>query len=52
MGTDAIIIDGTTAVTERRVHSLLDDLSLSEMEIPVSIEPTYRPTELPDDQLR
>ncbi|WP_049972627.1 phosphoglycerol geranylgeranyltransferase [Haladaptatus cibarius] len=41
-GTDAIIIGGTTSVTEERVQPLLD--ALASTEIPVYIEPTYRPT--------
>ncbi|WP_394337253.1 heptaprenylglyceryl phosphate synthase [Halegenticoccus soli] len=49
-GTDALIIGGTTTVTEHHVQSLLDDLSPSDLELPVYIEPTYRPTELPDDR--
>lgn len=41
-GTDAIIIGGTTSVTETRVRPMLD--ALASVEIPVYIEPTYRPT--------
>ena len=40
-GTDAIIIGGTTNVTEARVQSILDALSAAE--IPIFVEPTYRP---------
>jgi phosphoglycerol geranylgeranyltransferase len=41
-GTDAIIIGGTTNVTEARVQSILDALSAAE--IPIFVEPTYRPS--------
>ncbi|MFH5802108.1 phosphoglycerol geranylgeranyltransferase [Haladaptatus sp. CMAA 1911] len=41
-GTDAIIIGGTTNVTEARVQPILD--ALSDAEIPIFVEPTYRPT--------
>ncbi|WP_266081144.1 phosphoglycerol geranylgeranyltransferase [Haladaptatus caseinilyticus] len=41
-GTDAIIIGGTTGITEERVRPLLDVFASTE--IPVYIEPTYRPT--------
>jgi phosphoglycerol geranylgeranyltransferase len=39
-GTDAIIIGGTTNVTETRVQPILD--TLSSTEIPIFVEPTYR----------
>ena len=42
-GTDAIIIGGTTNVTEARVQPILDALSATE--IPIFVEPTYRPTQ-------
>ncbi|WP_435158740.1 phosphoglycerol geranylgeranyltransferase [Haladaptatus sp. DFWS20] len=42
IGTDAIIIGGTTNVTEARVQPILD--ALSSTEIPIFVEPTYRPT--------
>ncbi|ODR82605.1 hypothetical protein BG842_22530 [Haladaptatus sp. W1] len=41
MGTDAIIIGGTTNVTESSVQSILD--ALTPAEIQIFIEPTYRP---------
>ncbi|SIR67331.1 phosphoglycerol geranylgeranyltransferase [Haladaptatus litoreus] len=41
-GTDAIIVGGTTNVTEARVQSILD--ALSAVEIPIFVEPTYRPS--------
>ena len=41
-GTDAIIIGGTTNVTEARVQPILD--ALSSTEIPIFVEPTYRPS--------
>ncbi|WP_266080869.1 phosphoglycerol geranylgeranyltransferase [Haladaptatus caseinilyticus] len=41
-GTDAIIIGGTTNVTEARVQPILDALSATE--IPIFVEPTYRPS--------
>ncbi|WP_458190010.1 phosphoglycerol geranylgeranyltransferase [Haladaptatus sp. NG-WS-4] len=41
-GTDAIIVGGTTNVTESSVHSILD--ALTSTEIPIFIEPTYRPS--------
>ncbi len=43
-GTDAIVIGGTTNVTETRVRSILD--ALSAVDIPVFVEPTYRPAEV------
>ena len=43
-GTDAIIIGGTTNVTEARVQPILD--ALSSTEIPIFVEPTYRPRSL------
>ncbi|RBI60304.1 geranylgeranylglyceryl/heptaprenylglyceryl phosphate synthase [halophilic archaeon] len=42
-GTDALIIGGTTNVTEARVYPILD--ALSSTEIPIFVEPTYRPTQ-------
>ncbi len=41
-GTDAIILGGTTNVTEARVQPILD--ALASTEIPIFVEPTYRPT--------
>nr|WP_175424180.1 putative phosphoglycerol geranylgeranyltransferase [Haladaptatus sp. W1] len=41
-GTDAIILGGTTNVTEVRVQPILD--ALSSTEIPILVEPTYRPS--------
>ncbi|WP_231189315.1 phosphoglycerol geranylgeranyltransferase [Haladaptatus sp. DYF46] len=41
-GTDAIIIGGTTNVTEARVQPILD--ALASTEIPIFVEPTYRPS--------
>jgi phosphoglycerol geranylgeranyltransferase len=41
-GTDAIIIGGTTNVTEARVQPILD--ALASTSIPIFVEPTYRPT--------
>lgn len=41
-GTDAIILGDTTNVTEARVQPILD--ALSSTEIPIFVEPTYRPT--------
>ncbi|MFH5801033.1 phosphoglycerol geranylgeranyltransferase [Haladaptatus sp. CMAA 1911] len=41
-GTDAIIVGGTTNVTESGVQSILD--ALASTEIPIFIEPTYRPS--------
>jgi phosphoglycerol geranylgeranyltransferase len=41
-GTDAIIVGGTTNVTESSVHSILD--ALASTEIPIFVEPTYRPS--------
>ncbi|WP_458210829.1 phosphoglycerol geranylgeranyltransferase [Haladaptatus sp. NG-SE-30] len=41
-GTDAIILGGTTNVTESSVQSILD--SLASTEIPIFVEPTYRPS--------
>ncbi|SIR98339.1 phosphoglycerol geranylgeranyltransferase [Haladaptatus litoreus] len=41
-GTDAIIIGGTTNVTEARVQPILN--ALSSTEIPIFVEPTYRPS--------
>ena len=41
-GTDAIIIGGTTNVTEASVQPILD--ALASTEIPIFVEPTYRPT--------
>ncbi|WP_164974685.1 geranylgeranylglyceryl/heptaprenylglyceryl phosphate synthase [Halegenticoccus tardaugens] len=49
-GTDAIIIGGTTTVTEHPVHSLLDGRSASGLETPLYIEPMYRLTELLGDR--
>ena len=40
-GTDAIILGGTTNVTESSVQSILD--ALASTEIPIFVEPTYRP---------
>ncbi|WP_423746707.1 putative phosphoglycerol geranylgeranyltransferase [Haladaptatus sp. SPP-AMP-3] len=40
-GTDALIIGGTTNVTESSVQSILD--ALSSTEIPIFVEPTYHP---------
>jgi phosphoglycerol geranylgeranyltransferase len=42
-GTDAIIIGGTTNVTESSVQSIL--AALTPAEIPIFVEPTYRPTQ-------
>jgi phosphoglycerol geranylgeranyltransferase len=42
MGTDAIILGGTTNVTEARVQPILD--ALASTEIPIFVEPTYRPS--------
>ncbi|GAA0196453.1 geranylgeranylglyceryl/heptaprenylglyceryl phosphate synthase [Haladaptatus pallidirubidus] len=42
-GTDALIIGGTTNVTESSVQSILD--ALASTEIPIFVEPTYRPTQ-------
>ncbi|WP_227357335.1 phosphoglycerol geranylgeranyltransferase [Haladaptatus salinisoli] len=42
-GTDAIIIGGTTNVTEKRVQQLVT--ALASVEIPIFVEPTYQPTE-------
>ena len=41
-GTDAIIIGGTTNVTESSVQPILD--ALSSIGIPIFVEPTYRPS--------
>ena len=41
-GTDALVIGGTTNVTDARVQSILDALSAAE--VPIFVEPTYRPT--------
>jgi phosphoglycerol geranylgeranyltransferase len=41
-GTDALIVGGTTNVTESSVQSILD--ALTSTEIPIFIEPTYRPS--------
>jgi phosphoglycerol geranylgeranyltransferase len=41
-GTDAIIIGGTTNVTEGRVQPILD--ALASIEIPIFVEPTYCPS--------
>ena len=41
-GTDAIIIGGTTNVTEARVQPILD--ALSSTEVPIFVEPTYHPS--------
>ncbi|WP_435159813.1 phosphoglycerol geranylgeranyltransferase [Haladaptatus sp. DFWS20] len=41
-GTDAIIIGGTTNVTEARVQPILD--ALASATIPIFVEPTYRPS--------
>ncbi|WP_435158749.1 geranylgeranylglyceryl/heptaprenylglyceryl phosphate synthase [Haladaptatus sp. DFWS20] len=41
-GTDAIILGGTTNITESKVQSILDVLSSTA--IPIFIEPTYRPS--------
>jgi phosphoglycerol geranylgeranyltransferase len=41
-GTDAIIIGGTTNVTEARVQPILD--ALSSTQTPIFVEPTYRPS--------
>lgn len=41
-GTDAIILGGTTNVTEARVQPILD--ALASIEIPIFVEPTYRPS--------
>ncbi|WP_458191006.1 geranylgeranylglyceryl/heptaprenylglyceryl phosphate synthase [Haladaptatus sp. NG-WS-4] len=41
-GTDAIIIGGTTNVTESSVQSILD--ALSSTDIPIFVEPTYCPS--------
>ena len=41
-GTDAIILGGTTNVTEARVQPILD--ALSSTEIPIFVEPTYHPS--------
>ena len=43
-GTDAIILGGTTNVTEARIQPILD--ALSSTEIPIFVEPTYRPRRL------
>ncbi len=47
-GTDAIIIGGTTNVTEARVQPIL--AALSSTEIPIFVEPTYRPTRFQTEQ--
>ncbi|WP_227356084.1 phosphoglycerol geranylgeranyltransferase [Haladaptatus salinisoli] len=41
-GTDALILGGTTNVTESSVQSIL--AALTPAEIPIFVEPTYRPT--------
>ncbi|WP_231187279.1 phosphoglycerol geranylgeranyltransferase [Haladaptatus sp. DYF46] len=41
-GTDALVIGGTTNVTEARVQPILN--ALSSTEIPIFVEPTYRPS--------
>ncbi|SIR94303.1 phosphoglycerol geranylgeranyltransferase [Haladaptatus litoreus] len=41
-GTDALILGGTTNVTESSVQSILD--AFVSVEIPVFVEPTYHPT--------
>ncbi|GAA0241981.1 phosphoglycerol geranylgeranyltransferase [Haladaptatus pallidirubidus] len=48
-GTDAIILGGTTNVTESSVRSILD--ALVSVEIPVFVEPTYHPTKFHHDTL-
>ncbi|EFW91342.1 geranylgeranylglyceryl phosphate synthase-like protein [Haladaptatus paucihalophilus DX253] len=46
-GTDAIVVGGTTNVTESNVRSILD--ALSSADVPVFVEPTYLPTVPPND---
>lgn len=48
-GTDAVVIGGTTNVTETSVQAVLD--ALGPTELPVFVEPTYRPTEFHGDVL-
>ncbi|WP_435158314.1 phosphoglycerol geranylgeranyltransferase [Haladaptatus sp. DFWS20] len=48
-GTDALILGGTTNVTESSVRSILD--ALVSVEIPVFVEPTYHPTKFQHDAL-
>ncbi|WP_227380025.1 phosphoglycerol geranylgeranyltransferase [Haladaptatus halobius] len=48
-GTDALILGGTTNVTETSVQSILD--ALSSAETPIFVEPTYRPTNFHSDAL-
>ena len=48
-GTDAIIVGGTTNVTEARVQPILD--ALSSTGIPIFVEPTYRPSSSQADAL-
>ncbi|WP_231188711.1 phosphoglycerol geranylgeranyltransferase [Haladaptatus sp. DYF46] len=48
-GTDAIIIGGTTNVTEARVQPILD--ALSSTEIPIFVELTYRPSSFHTESL-
>ncbi|WP_458190231.1 geranylgeranylglyceryl/heptaprenylglyceryl phosphate synthase [Haladaptatus sp. NG-WS-4] len=48
-GTDALILGGTTNVTESSVQSILD--ALVSVEIPVFVEPTYHPTKFHHDAL-
>ncbi|MFH5800838.1 phosphoglycerol geranylgeranyltransferase [Haladaptatus sp. CMAA 1911] len=48
-GTDAIIIGGTTNVTEARVQPILD--ALASAEIPIFVEPTYRPSSFHTESL-
>ncbi|WP_266082862.1 geranylgeranylglyceryl/heptaprenylglyceryl phosphate synthase [Haladaptatus caseinilyticus] len=49
-GTDALILGGTTNVTESSVQSILD--ALVSVEIPVFVEPTYHPTTFQHGALR
>ncbi|WP_227357091.1 phosphoglycerol geranylgeranyltransferase [Haladaptatus salinisoli] len=42
-GTDALILGGTTNVTESSIQSIL--AALTPAEIPIFVEPTYRPTQ-------
>lgn len=48
-GTDALIIGGTTNVTEARVHPIL--AAFASTEIPIFVEPTYRPTRFQTEPL-
>lgn len=48
-GTDALILGGTTNVTEARIQPILN--ALSSTEIPIFVEPTYRPSSSHTDAL-